>query len=283
MTAEYPINALCQALEVSPSGYYDWEQRKSSPSARALEERKLRTDITRIHIKSRKTYGAPRIQMDLRAQGQCHGRNRIGRLMRQEGISGRQQKRYRVLTTDSNHDHPIAPNLLAQKPLATRPNQIWVADITYVRTGHTWVYVAAILDLYSRRIVGWAVSPYINTALVMQALSMALCHREPPAGLIFHSDRGVQYASGEYRQALDQAQFVPSMSRKGNCYDNATMEAFWSTLKLELIYRCQFRDAAEVRHALFDYLETFYNSKRRHSSLGYQTPADFEAPQLTQN
>jgi len=277
MTAEYPLTALCQALEVSSSGYYDWEQRKTSPSARALEDRQLQAEITRIHKKSRETYGAPRVQMDLRAQGQCHGRNRIGRLMRQEGIWGRQQKRYRVQTTDSNHDHPIAPNLLAHTPVATRPNQIWVADITYVQTTeHTWVYVAAILDLYSRRIVGWAVSPSINTALVMQALAMALCHRQPPAGLTFHSDRGAQYASGEYRHALEQAKLVPSMSRKGNCYDNATMEAFWSTLKLELIYRCQFRDATQVRHALFDYLETFYNPKRRHSSLGYQTPAEFE-------
>ena len=278
MKTEHPVSTLCQALQVSASGYYDWQQRKTSPSARALEDRKLRADITRIHKESRKTYGAPRIQMDLRAQGQYHGRNRIGRLMRQEGIYGRQQKRYRVLTTDSKHDQPIAPNLLAQKPVATRPNQIWVADITYVQTrAQTWVYVAAILDLYSRRIVGWAVSPYINTSLVIQALSMALCHREPPAGLIFHSDRGVQYASGEYRQALEQAKLVPSMSRKGNCYDNAAMEAFWSTLKLELIYRCQFRDTAEVRHALFDYVETFYNPKRRHSSLGYQTPAHFES------
>jgi transposase InsO family protein len=277
MTAEYPINALCHALEVSPSGYYDWDHRKTSPSARALEERKLRADITRIHKESRKTYGAPRIQMDLRAQGQCHGRNRIGRLMRQEGLYGRQQKRYRVLTTDSKHDHPIAPNILAQTPAATRPNQIWVADITYVQTtAQSWVYVAAVLDLYSRRIVGWAVSPYINTALVMQALCMALCHRQPPAGLIFHSDRGVQYASGEYRQALERAKLVSSMSRKGNCYDNAAMEAFWSTLKLELIYRRPFRDAAQLRHALFDYVETFYNRKRLHSSLGYQAPADFE-------
>ena len=278
MKTEHPVSALCQALEVSPSGYYDWEQRKDSPAARVLEDQKLLANIKQIHKESRQTYGTPRVRMHLRAQGQCHGRNRIGRLMRQEGISGCQHKRYRVQTTDSNHEHPIAPNLLAQRPVASGPNQIWVADITYVQTrAQSWVYLAAILDLYSRRIVGWAVSQYINTALVMQALSMALCHREPPAGLIFHSDRGVQYASGEYRQALEQARLVASMSRKGNCYDNATMEAFWSTLKLELIYRYQFRDAAQVRHALFDYVETFYNRKRLHSSLGYQTPADFES------
>jgi len=197
--------------------------------------------------------------------------------MRQEGIVGRQKSRYRVVTTDSNHDQPIAPNRLAQAPVATGPNQIWVADITYVQTAQSWVYVAAILDLYSRRIVGWAVSQQINTALVVMALNMALCHRQPPAGLMFHSDRGVQYASGEYRQALEQAQLIASMSRKGNCYDNATMEAFWSTLKLELIYRQQFDNATQVRHALFDYIEVFYNRRRLHSSLGYQTPAQFES------
>jgi len=276
MKTEHSITALCQALEVSASGYYDWEQRKVSPAPRALEEQKLRADITRIHKESRQTYGAPRVQMQLRAQGQRYGRNRIGRLMRQEGIFGRQKKRYRVVTTDSNHDQPIAPNRLAQTPKATGPDQIWVADITYVSTAQGWVYVAAILDLYSRRIVGWAVSQQINTALVMLALNMALCHRQPPAGLLFHSDRGVQYASGEYRQALEQAKLVASMSRKGNCYDNASMEAFWSTFKLELIYRRQFKDAIDVGHALFDYVEIFYNRQRLHSALGYQTPADFE-------
>ncbi len=266
MKANHPISALCQALEVSVSGYYDWQQRKVSPGARALEEQQLRADILRIHKDSRQTYGAPRVQMQLRAQGRRHGRNRIARLMRQERISGREKKRYR-----------IAPNRLAQVPLASGPNQIWAADITYVATGQKWVYVAAILDLYSRKVVGWAVSQQINTALVRMALNMALCHRQPPAGLIFHSDRGVQYASGEYRQALEQAKLVASMSRKGNCYDNAAMEAFWSTLKLELIYRQQFEDATQVGHALFDYVEIFYNRQRLHSALGYQTPADFEA------
>ena len=276
MTAEYPITALCHALEVSPSGYYDWEQRKTSPSARDLEDRKLRADITRLHRESRRTYGAPRIQMDLRARGQCHGRNRIGRLMRQEGISGRQKKRYRVQTTDSKHDEPIAPNRLAQAPPPTRADQTWVADITYVTMAGSWVYVAAILDLYSRRIVGWALSTQINTALVLRALSMALTHRQPPAGLIFHSDRGVQYASADFRRSLAAAGLVASMSRKANCYDNATMEAFWSTLKLELIYRRQFENASQLRQALFDYIEVFYNRKRLHSALGYRTPADYE-------
>ena len=276
MKAEHPITALCRALEVSASGYYDWQDRSSTPSPRSLQEALLRTEIARIHHQSRQTYGAPRVQRQLRTQGRRHGRNRIARLMRQEGLCGRQQKRYRVRTTDSKHDQPIAPNRLAQLPTASRPNEIWLADITYVSTAQGWVYVAAILDLYSRRIVGWAVSQQINTALVLMALNMALCHRQPPAGLVFHSDRGVQYASLEYRQRLASAQMIASMSRKANCYDNATMEAFWSTLKLELIYRRDFQDARQVRGALFDYIEVFYNRQRLHSALDYRTPVQFE-------
>jgi transposase InsO family protein len=276
MKNEHSTTTLCEVLEVSSSGYYDWEKRKTSPSPRSLEEALLRTEIQRIHQQSRQTYGAPRVQKQLSNQGQRHGRNRIARLMREQGLCGRQKKRYRVVTTDSHHDQPIAPNRLAEVPAAQRPDQIWVADITYVWTTQGWVYVAAILDLYSRKIVGWAVSQQINTALVLMALNMALTHRQPPKGLLFHSDRGVQYASGEYRQALENAELVASMSRKGNCYDNAAMEAFWSTLKLELVYRRQFEDLAQVRQALFDYIEVFYNRKRLHSALGYQTPADFE-------
>lgn len=276
MKTEYPITLLCEAMEVSQSGYYDWQQRKSSPGPRAREEQTLREEIARVHQQSRQTYGAPRVQVHLRNQGRRHGRNRIARLMRVQGLCGRQKKRYRVKTTDSKHDQPIAPNRLAQAPAPTQPDQLWVADITYVLTAGSWVYVAAILDLYSRRIVGWAVSQRIDTALVLSALNMALCHRQPPAGLLFHSDRGVQYASADYRRALENARLVASMSRKANCYDNAAMEAFWSTLKLELIYRRTFADAAQVRTALFDYIEVFYNRQRLHSSLGYQTPAGFE-------
>lgn len=276
MKTEYPITLLCEAMEVSPSGYYDWEQRKTAPGPRALEAQMLRAQIARIHEQSRQTYGTPRVQMELRSQGQRHGRNRIARLMNEQGLCGRQKKRYRVVTTDSKHDQPIAPNRLAEMPAASRANQIWVADITYVATAQGWVYVAAVLDLYSRKIVGWAVSQQINTALVLLALSMALTHRQPPAGLVFHSDRGVQYASGDYRRALTAARLTASMSRKGNCYDNAAMEAFWSTLKLELIYRRAFDGVDQVRQALFDYIEVFYNRQRLHSALGYRSPADFE-------
>ena len=274
MKEEHSIRALCLALEVSASGYYDWHHSKTS--LRRLEDEQLKEKIQRIHRDSRQTYGAPRIQMHLRQQGQRHGRNRIARLMRQQGVFGRQNKRYRLRTTDSHHEEPIAPNRLAMVPAATRPNQIWAADITYVGTAQGWVYVAAIVDLYSRRVVGWAVSQQINTALVLSALNMALCHRQPAAGLIFHSDRGVQYASLEYRRALEMAQLLASMSRKANCYDNAMMEAFWSTLKVELIYRREFDNQTQVRQALFEYIEVFYNRHRLHSALGYRTPAGFE-------
>jgi len=274
MKEEHSIRALCLALEVSASGYYDWHHSKTS--LRGLEDEQLKEKIQRIHRDSRQTYGAPRVQMHLRQQGQRHGRNRIARLMRQQGVFGRQNKRYRLRTTDSHHEEPIAPNRLAMVPAATRPNQIWAADITYVGTAQGWVYVAAIVDLYSRRVVGWAVSQQIDTALVLSALNMALCHRQPPAGLIFHSDRGVQYASLEYRRALEMAQLLASMSRKANCYDNAMMEAFWSTLKVELIYRREFDNQTQVRQALFEYIEVFYNRHRLHSALGYRTPAGFE-------
>ena len=274
MKEEHSIRALCLALEVSASGYYDWHHSKTS--LRRLEDEQLKEKIQRIHRDSRQTYGAPRVQMHLRQQGQRHGRNRIARLMRQQGVFGRQNKRYRLRTTDSHHEEPIAPNRLAMVPAATRPNQIWAADITYVGTAQGWVYVAAIVDLYSRRVVGWAVSQQIDTALVLSALNMALCHRQPPAGLIFHSDRGVQYASLEYRRALEMARLLASMSRKANCYDNAMMEAFWSTLKVELIYRREFDNQTQVRQALFEYIEVFYNRHRLHSALGYRTPAGFE-------
>lgn len=277
MKAEYPIAQLCQVLEVSPSGYRDWAIRQDHPGERHQEDQQLREEICHIHAQSRQTYGSPRIQEELRQAGKRHGRNRISRLMRQENICGRQKKRYRVITTDSNHDEPIAPNLLAQAPVPVRPNQLWVADITYVETAAGWAYVAAILDLYSRTIVGWAVGARIDTALVLSALSMALTHRQPPAGLIFHSDRGVQYASVDFRRALGAANLVASMSRKANCYDNATMEAFWSTLKLELIYRHEFRDVGHLRRAIFDYIEVFYNRQRLHSALGYRSPRDFES------
>jgi putative transposase len=278
LKADHSIAALCQALEVSLSGYYGWRQRQKQPAARVLEDVQLKEQIRRIHQESRQTYGSPRIRASLRVLGQRHGRNRLSRLMREAAICGRQKRRYKVRTTDSNHEHPIAPNLLAVVPAPHGPDQVWVADITYIGTLAGTMYLAAIVDLYSRRVVGWAVSQRIDTTLVLAAWNMAICHRQSPSGLIFHSDRGVQYASKEYRQALKSVNASASMARKGNCYDNAVMEAFWSTLKLELIYRRhrEFAGLAEARAVLFDYIEVFYNRRRLHSALGYQAPAGFE-------
>ena len=276
MKDQHPILSLCLHLEVSPSGYYAWQKRRDCPGPRALQDRALAREIAQIHSRSRQTYGSPRVVQELRKQGRRHGRNRIARLMQQEGLCGRQKRRYRVQTTDSNHDQPIAPNRLADAPKATAPNQLWVADITYIETKENWLYLAAIMDLYSRKIVGWAMSERIDTVLVLKALAMALVHRNPPGNLLFHSDRGVQYASGDYRHALSQAGLIASMSRSGNCYDNAAMESFWSTLKLELVYRRCFESRAQARTQIFDYIESFYNRQRTHSALAYRSPVDFE-------
>lgn len=276
MKNHYSILALCENLDVSPSGYYHWLKRSALPGLREREDQALSQKIQAIHQRSRQTYGSPRIAMELRKEGRCHGRNRVARLMKEQGLAGRQQARYRVQTTDSNHDEPIAPNRLAEAPKATAPNQIWVADITYIQTGQGWLYLAAVLDIYSRKIVGWAMSERIDTNLVLKALAMALLHRQAPKDLLFHSDRGVQYASADYRAALAQAGLVASMSRKGNCYDNAFIESFWSTLKLELVYRRDFAHHQEARSEIFDYIETFYNRQRAHTALGCLSPVDFE-------
>ena len=276
MKTEHSILRLCRYLEVSASGYYDWLRRRTAPGPRAVENQTLTHEIQTIHARSRQTYGSPRILVELRKQGHRYGRNRVARIMHEQGLCGRQKGRYRVHTTDSNHYEPIAPNRLATAPKATAPNQIWVGDITYIETQEGWLYLAGILDLYSRKLVGWAMSERIDTNLVLKALAMACLHRQPPANLIFHSDRGVQYASGDYRQALQAAGLVASMSRTGNCYDNATMESFWSTLKLDLVYRRNFASHCQARAEIFDYIEVFYNRQRTHSALNYFSPVDFE-------
>lgn len=267
---------LCEVLEVSRSGYYQWLSRLRQPSARAQENGQLTEKIREIHQESRQTYGSPRIHQELTRLGHRHGRNRIARLMRQNGFWGRQKKRYRVRTTDSNHDLPVAPNRLASLESVQRPNQVWVGDITYIHTAEGWAYLAAVMDLYSRRIVGWALGSQVDTNLTLAAWRMALGQRKPSSGLIFHSDRGVQYASQAYRQALKAQRALPSMSRKACCYDNAAMESFWSTLKWELIYRREFATRAQARVEIFSYIEGFYNRHRRHSALNYNSPVDFE-------
>jgi transposase InsO family protein len=276
MKEEHSISLLCLVLDVSRSGYFGWFKRQSNPASRQQENQALRARIKDIHRRSRQTYGSPRVLMELRKEGALHGRNRIARLMKEEGLCGRQKGRWRVATTESNHDHPIAPNRLAEVPPPTAPNQLWVGDITYIRTGQSWLFVAAIMDLCTRKIVGWNMGPSIDTPLVLGALRMALLREKPKPGLIFHSDRGVQYASGAYRQALAQAGALASMSRRANCYDNAFMESFWSTLKLELVYRVDFATHQQARSELFDYIENFYNRQRAHSALNYLSPVDFQ-------
>jgi transposase InsO family protein len=277
MKSDHAVQTLCAELEVSTSGFYRWAQRLAHPSARTLQDQTLKVEIRAIHAASRQTYGSPRVVVDLRNRGLRHGRNRVSRLMRQQGLSGRQRGRYRVQTTDSRHDHPIAPNRLAEAPEPTAANQLWVADITFVETKQGWLYLAGVLDLYSRKLVGWAMSEWIDTQLTLDALKMALLHRQPPPGLLFHTDRGIQYAAGDFRAALAKAKLVPSMSRRGNCYDNASIESFWSSLKMELIYRRDFTTHQEARAAIFDYIETFYNPHRIHTSLGGLSPTKFES------
>jgi putative transposase len=276
MKTQHPIRSLCEALAVSPSGYYDWAHRQTQPGPRARQNAHLSKQILQIHQDSRQTYGSPRIQAKLAQVGCTHGRNRIARLMRRQGLCGRAKGRFRVRTTDSHHDQPIAPNRLAQRPAPSAPNQIWVGDITYIATQEGWLYLAGIMDGFSRRIVGWAMDQTIDTPLILAAWNMAQTHRQPPPALVFHSDRGCQYASADFRNALAQAQSLPSMSRKACCYDNAAMESFWSTLKHELVYRRCFKTRTEARLAIFEFIETFYNRLRLHSSLNYLCPVDFE-------
>jgi putative transposase len=274
MAAEHSIADLCVALEVSRSGYYAWAGRKPGP--RAEKNRQLTAEIEVLFEGNRKSYGSPRITVALQQAGWRCNHKRVERLMREQGWQGRQRRRYRVVTTDSNHDQPIAPNRLAQAPPCTAPNQVWVTDITYVPTQEGWLYLAGVLDLYSRKVVGWAMGDTLAATLPLAALAMACRTRQPAKGLLHHSDRGVQYASQDYRDRLGAWGLEASMSRKANCYDNATMESFWSTLKHELVYRCQFRTRAEARRYLFEWIEVFYNRTRLHSSLGYKSPVDFE-------
>ena len=277
MKTEYPIRSLCAVLEVSASGYYDWVERQTQPGPRAQENVQLAAQILQIHQASRQTCGSPRIQFELSRTGQLHGRNRIARLMRQQNLCGRVKGRFRVRTTDSNHDQPIAPNRLAELPAPTAADQIWLGDITYIPTEEGWLYLAGVMDRYSRRIVGWAMDQNLDTELVLRAWEMARTQRQPAPELVFHSDRGSQYASREFRQALATSQTQPSMSRKANCYDNAAMESFWSTLKLELVYRQSFATRQQAREAIFEYIEVFYNRQRLHSALGYASPSAFES------
>jgi putative transposase len=275
MKGGHKLTVLCAVLAVSRSGYYRWARRK--PGKRATQDAVLAERIAAAHHQSRRNYGVPRIVQELRAEGTAISKRRCARLMRAQGLRGSYRPRRRPRTTDSDHPHAPAPNLLGQQPAPTGPNQAWMTDITYLRTGEGWLYLAAILDAWSRRVVGWSCGPTLHVSLVLDALTKARRERRPASGLVHHSDRGIQYACDAYRDALTRAQMACSMSRKGNCYDNAKMESFWSTLKLETHLDLATpinRRVAEL--IVFDYIETFYNPTRRHSSLGYLSPVAFE-------
>jgi transposase InsO family protein len=272
--ATYPVRVLCRTLQVSPSGFYAWCRR--SLSLRAKEDAALKVDIRAAHVASDKTYGSPRIHEDLKADGQQVGRKRVARLMREEGIEGQRKRRFRV-TTDSRHSHPVAENHLNRDFTAPAPNKIWVSDITYIWTREGWMYLAAILDLFSRRVVGWSMDSRIDRTIALDALGMALRTRRPEPGLLLHSDRGVQYASGDYQAQLREHAIVCSMSRKGDCWDNAVAESFFSTLKAERVHRTDYVSRSQARASVFEYIETFYNPRRRHSALGYLSPVEHEA------
>jgi putative transposase len=271
--ASFPVTVLCKVLDVSRSGFYAWTERV--PSARSLEDAKLRVHVAAAYEFGRGAYGAPRIHRELRAAGFNVSRKRVARLMGELGLQSRRKRRFKA-TTDSNHALPVAENVLDRKFEVDAPNIAWVTDITYVWTSEGWLYLAAILDLFSRRVVGFAMSERIDRALVLKALAAAVGRRVPNAGLVHHSDRGSQYASNDYQTALDELGVVCSMSRKGNCWDNAVAESFFATLKTELVYQRRFATRAEAREAIFEFIEVFYNCQRRHSSLGYVSPMEYE-------
>jgi transposase InsO family protein len=275
MQPEYPIEQLCQTLSVTRSGYHAWVTRPPGPRAQA--DAVLLPLIQQAHREGRHEYGRPRITRWRQERGQRCGQVRVARLMRQAGLSHHCRRRFRPLClTDSEHDLPIAPNHLRHRAPTTQPDAVWVADITYIKTDEGYLYLAGVLDRCTRRCVGWAMGESLATELPLAALDMALTRRRPPKGLVHHSDQGVQYASATYRQRLAQAGVIPSMSRRGNCYDNAMMESFWSTLKRGLIHPRVFATRDQARAAIFEWIEIFYNRVRLHSALGYKSPVDFE-------
>jgi len=271
---QYAVEQQCSVLGVSRSGYYAWRERQKKE--KDDPQRALIEHIRRIHKQSHRTYGSPRVNAELRAEGVVCNHKRIARLMRLEGLQGR-RKRRKAATTDSKHPYPVASNLLNREFAADAPNEKWVADITYIPTQEGWLYLAAVLDLYSRKIVGWSMSHQATADLVEDALRMALYERQPHSGLLHHSDRGSQYASEQIRQILASNCIQVSMSRTANCYDNAVMESFFSTLKCEWVHHRNYQTRSEASKDIFSYIAGFYNTVRRHSTLGYVSPKQFEA------
>jgi putative transposase len=282
---------LCNVLRVSRAGYYAWSARNRAGymSTRARQDISLTWRIRTVYEMSRATYGSPRIYADLKAQGIFCGRGRVERLMRVAGLKAITRRRWRVRTTDSSHPYQVAPNVLGRRfDEVTRPNTVWAADITYIPTAEGWLYLAAVVDVASRRVVGWSIKPTLKRDIALDALGMAVTHRgtrSVPQSVLHHSDRGVQYACEDYRMLLEQCGLTASMSRKGDCYDNAVVESFFASLKTELVYRPEWKSQSATwdgaKSALFSYIELWYNRRRRHSSLGYLSPADFEDSLMT--
>ena len=270
---EFPVTRMCKVLKVSRSGYYAWRTRPVS--AREMANRKLANKIEAVYNESDGTYGSPRIHSELNAQGVVCGKNRIARLMMLRGLCAKQHRRYRA-TTKRNRDHRAAPNLLKRNFTTERPNQVWLSDITYIPTQEGWLYLAAVLDLYARRIVGWAMADRMTSDLTLTALRMALRQRQPKLALLHHSDQGSQYTDGQYQALLKEYGIQVSMNGAGTWYDNSQMESFFGTLKSERVHHLVYRAHQEARTDLFQYIEGFYNPRRRHSSLGYLSPADYE-------
>ena len=269
----YSLERLCTALDISVSGYYAWKKRPESK--RKQQNREVVEQIKLIHQQSRQTYGSPRVYVDLKEKGITCSENRVAKLMKSHQIAANRKRKF-VVTTDSNHDLPVAENKLSQDFTASNPNQKWVTDITYIWTTEGWLYLAVVLDLFSRKVVGWSMNASMERGLVIDALRMALLDRKPPEGLLHHSDRGSQYASNDYQQILNDYGITCSMSRKGNCYDNAVMESFFATLKQELIYRQPYRSRQDTKQDIFEYIQVWYNRKRKHSTLQYLSPEQFE-------
>jgi putative transposase len=264
---------MCRQLKVSASGFYAWRQR--APAPRAVRDEQLKVLIRASYAAGRKTYGSPRIYRDLKAQGQCVGRKRVARLMAQEGLAGLRKRRF-CRTTDSAHDLPLASNALNRQFKPSAPNAAWAGDITYLRTPTGWLYLAIVMDLFSRKIVGWAIADHMRTELVTRALDLAVQQRQPAEGLLHHSDRGSQYASHHFQGVLKNHGITCSMSRKAECWDNAVVESFFGTMKEELVYRRSWGSDAELRAAVAEYITCFYNAKRLHSTLGYVSPMEYE-------
>lgn len=269
----FSVKRMCQVLQVSRSGYYAWRRRP--PSARKMANEELVRQIKVIHQEIDESYGSPRVYRELRSLDISCSENRVARLMRQHDIRAKQSRRFRV-TTQRNKKHLYAPNLLRHEPSPSRPDQIWLADITYIATGEGWLYLASVMDRFSRRIVGWAMDKTLAVSLPIDALQMALHRRQPAAGLIHHSDRGSQYTADSYQALLDSCQIQASMSGTGNSFDNAHKESFFGTLKTELVHHRRYRTRAQARNDIFAYIEGFYNTRRRHSSLAYLSPKAFE-------